>query len=421
MTSPTSASRLPSRSAGDVPGVPASPSALAARGSLLVLGVIVVLVSLNLRPLFSSLSVLLPEVVAARGLSPMMASLLTTVPVLCMGVFAFVAPALAQRLGSERTLLMALLLITVGTAMRSAAPVPVLFVGVALAGAGIAQCNVLLPALIKRDFGRHAAMMLGFFTMAVACGAAVAAAITVPLAHALAGSWAMALGAWALLGVAAVMAWAWRIRGVPRPEKRQAVRVQGLWRDALAWQVTAFMGLQSAFAYIVLGYLAPILRDRGLDGIVAGYVTSVSVIAQVLACLVTPALAVRCRHQRGLAVGVAVVITGALAACLYAPLSGAWVWAAVLGLAQGAGLALALTLIVLRSPDARVAASLSAMAQGVGYTVATVGPLSMGLLRGTEGQDASVLGLLLVLGTALAWSGWGAGRALYVRKGLGAI
>jgi MFS family permease len=171
--------------------------------------------------------------------------------------------------------------------------------------------------------------------------------------------------------------------------------VRGLWRDPLAWQVTLFMGLQSALAYSVMGWLAPILRERGLSGETAGYVVSLSVIVQVVTCLGVPALAVRARNQRGLAVGVAVLIVAAMLGCQFAPIDQIWGWAVLLGIAQGGAFALALTLIVLRSRDSHVAAQLSGMAQGVGYLVAAFGPLLVGLLRGWTGNfDAAVEGRL---------------------------
>ncbi|MFS2053837.1 MFS transporter, partial [Variovorax sp. CT11-76] len=190
--------------------------------------------------------------------------------------------------------------------------------------------------------------------------------------------------------------------------------VRGLWRDRLAWQVTCFMGLQSALAYIVMGWLAPILRERGLASDVAGYVVSVSVITQVVTCLVVPALAVRLRNQIGLAVALALLTVAAMLAQLFAPLGGVWVWAVLLGIAQGGTFALALTMIVLRSPDSHVAAHLSGMAQGVGYVIAAFGPLLAGLLHGWTGSFGAASWLFVAVGVALVIAGIGAGRTLHV-------
>ncbi|RYF30331.1 MAG: MFS transporter, partial [Comamonadaceae bacterium] len=383
-------------------------------GRRLLLAVSVVLIAFNLRPVFSSLSVVLPEIMASTGLSPGAASLLTTLPIVCLGLFAMVAPRLGRRFGTERTLLGCMVFILVGTLLRGTGSVPLLFVASAIAGTGIAVANVLLSGLVKRDFSKQAAWMMGLYTMAVCAGAASGAGLTVPLEHALGGGWTMALAFWALPAAVVTLLWApqaWRVAPIA---SESAFAVRGLWRDPLAWQVTLYMGLQSALAYSVMGWLAPILRERGLPGETAGFVVSLSIIVQVVTCLAAPVLAVRARNQRGFAAGVAVLIVVAMLGCQFAPIGQIWWWTVLLGIAQGASFALALTLIVLRSRDAHVAAQLSGMAQGVGYLVAAFGPLLVGLLRGWTGSfDAAAL-LYLVLGVALVGAGLGAGRSEYV-------
>ncbi|MBS0429325.1 MAG: MFS transporter [Proteobacteria bacterium] len=384
------------------------------RQRLLMLGVSIVLIAFNLRPVFSSLSVVLPDIVAGTGMSAAAASALTTLPVVCLGAFAMVAPWLGRQVGIERTLLACMVLITVGTALRGTAQVPVLFLASALAGVGIAVANVLLSALVKRDFERRSALMMGLYTMAVCGGAASGAGVTVPLQHALGTDWAGALAMWAVPAAVALLLWT--PRALPAgPEPGGATyRVRGLWNDRLAWQVTFFMGLQSALAYSVMGWLAPILRERGLAAATAGFVVSLSVLVQVPTCLVTPALAQRQQNQVALAVGLAALTVAALLGAMFAPLPTVWLWAVLLGVAQGGTFALALTLIVMRSPDARVAAQLSGMAQGVGYLVAACGPMLVGLMRAWTGSFRASALLFGAIGVVLALAGAGAGRARVV-------
>src|SRR5690606_17678319 len=142
-----------------------------------------------------------------------------------------------------------------------------------------------------------------------------------------------------------------------------------------------FMGFQSALAFCVIGWLAPILRARGLDAETAGLVLSVLILVQLATSLTIPAAAARRPDQRVLALVLSLTATGALLGLLLAPLSGVWVWAVVQGLAQGGLFSLALTLVLLRSADSDVASQLSGMAQGVGYVPAALSPLGVGLLR----------------------------------------
>ena len=380
----------------------------------ILLGASLVLIAFNLRPIFSSASALLPEIRDVLGLSPTGASLLTTLPVVCLGLFSPLAPRLAQRIGTERTLLAVLFLLALGTALRGLSSIPLLFLGTALAGAAIAVGNVLLPGLVKRDFPDKAALMTGWYTMALCAGAAGAAGLTLPLEHALGGSLNGALAAWALPALIVGLLWLPQVLATRRTAKRAGFRVEGLLRDRLAWHVTFFMGLQSALAYCVFGWLVPILRERGLDGVTAGAIVSVSVMVQAGACLVAPHLAVRGRDQRLINVTLCAFAVVALLGLLFAPLSTVWLWAVLQGIGQGGLIAVALTVIVLRTRDPHVAAHLSGMAQCVGYLLAAIGPLVVGLIRGWTGSFAWSAALFVALGLAAAVNGWFAGRALYV-------
>lgn len=207
---------------------------------LLLLGL--VLVALNLRPALSSMAPLLGEVSDQLGLSAAQAGLLTTLPVLCLGIFAPLAPILARRFGTERVVLGILLTLGGGIVLRSCLGEVGLFAGSILAGASIGVIGVLLPGIIKRDFAGHAGTMTGVYTMALCLGAALAAGATVPLSHYFGNSWALGLGFWALPAVLAAVFW------LPQVGKRQgahnvAYRVRGLLRDAAGVAGHALYGL----------------------------------------------------------------------------------------------------------------------------------------------------------------------------------
>ena len=390
-------------------------SVFSSRAAAVFTGLSLVLIAFNLRPVFSSASALLPEIIEQTGLSSFGAGVLTTLPVLCLGIFAPLAPRLARRIGAERTLLGVLLLLALGTALRGLHSVPLLFVGTAIAGACIAIGNVLLPGLVKRDFAGRIGMMTGLYTMALCAGAATAAGFTLPLERSLDGSWSLALGAWAIPALLVALIWLPHALFRKVRTKHAGFTVEGLWRDRLAWEVTLFMGLQSALAYCVFGWLSPILRERGIDGITAGFVVSVSVMVQVFACLFVPSIAVRCRDQRWVNLTLIVLAVTGLLGFLFAPLSTVWLWAVVQGVGQGGLIAVAMTIIVLRSGDAHIASHLSGMVQCIGYMLAAIGPLLVGLIHSVTGGYAATAILFVLLGLGVAFFGWGAGRAAHVK------
>lgn len=267
---PSSGAALPVTEAPNTPltapaavVAPTAPARTETHPVLLALSLL--LIAFNLRPVFGSLSVVLPDIMRDTGLGATGASLLTTLPIVCLGLFSAPAPALARRFGAERTLL------------RARVSLPLLFASSVLAGAGIAIGNVLLLGLIKRDFPLRAAMMTGLYTLAICFGASIATAFTVPLEQRLFdGAWAPALAFWALPAGVVTLLWA------PLALSSRHTRVQ-----------TSSTGQASA----------------------------------------------------GTAIG-----------------------------SLGRGLALALSLIVMRSANAHVTAQLSAMAQGWGYALAAFAP-----------------------------------------------
>jgi CP family cyanate transporter-like MFS transporter len=399
---------------------PAAPHGVQSSASRLLLGVSLVLIAFNLRPLFSSASSLLPEIRTEFALGSIGTSVLTTLPVFCMGAFSPLAPKLAQKIGAERTLLGMLFLLTLGIALRGIASVPMLFLGTALAGACIAIGNVLLPGLVKRDFPDRAALMTGLYTMALCAGAAGAAGLTLPAERAFGGSLQAALAVWALPALIVTLIWLPQVLVLAggSAASRPHVRVAGLWRDRLAWNVTLFMGLQSALAYCVFGWLVPILRERGLDGVAAGGIVSLSVMVQAASCLLLPHLAVRGKDQKLVNVALLFISVVALLGFLFAPLSTVWIWAVLSGIGQGGLIAVALMVIVLRSPDSHVAAHLSGMAQCVGYLLAALGPMIVGLIRGWTGSFGWSAVLFVLLGLGAGINGWlaGSNRLVGVRS-----
>ena len=381
------------------------------------IGVAIVLIAANLRPAVVGVAPLLAEIQASERLSATAAGFLSALPVLCFGLLAPVAPPLARRLGIERALLAALVLLTIGFLVRSSGPLVALFAGTALVGSAIAIGNVLLPSLIKRDFAHRTGMMTGLYTMAIAGGGAMAAGVTVPVAHAAGLGWHAALAEWALFAVVALLFWLPHVRRAGRPARVRAARVGGLWRDPVAWQVTIYMGLQSLGYFAITAWLPALLVDRGYDPVVAGWLLSLSTVAGIAGATIAPVLATRGRRQRGLAVGITAVAAVGLLGVL-APVGVEPVALILLGAAQSAALGLALTLVAVRAPDAPHAAQLSGMAQSVGYVVAAAGPFAVGALRDATGGWTvpllSLVALLAVQGTA----GVLAGRDRLVRRHL---
>jgi CP family cyanate transporter-like MFS transporter len=379
-----------------------------------LLALSVVLVAVNLRPAVAGVGPVLPELRAGLPLSGAGAAVLTTLPVLCFGLLATVAPRLARRFGIEPVLVGVMAALAVGAFVRVLDGPALLFAGTVVAGGSIAIGNVLLPPLIKRDFPDRSGLMMGVYTMAVSGAAAVAAGLAVPLADATDFGWRGALGAWAVPAAVAALAWLPRMRGHTRPPATPRSG-RSLLRDPLAWQITVFFGLQSLSFYAILAWLPSMYRDFGATPAVAGFLLSVSGLVQIPVSLVLPTLANRAAHQIGYAALGTASIGAGLAGVLLAPMAAPYLWVGLIGAGQGACFALGLNLFVLRTQRIADTARVSAMAQSIGYTLCAVGPLLVGLLHDATGSWTVPLVLLLALLVPQLGCGALAGRARTIR------
>lgn len=405
--------------AGTVQGTPESrrtAEPLTSRGRM-YLAVCIVLIGLNLRTLFSSFSAILPEITEATGMPAGLVTALTTLPVLLLGLIAPAAPPLARRFGTERIILAAMVLLAGGLAVRGTGTLGAMTAGTLACGAAIGIVNVLLPGLVKRDFQTRVGLMSGLYTGAICAAAALGAGLTHPVLEA-GGSWQDALLFWALPAAAVVLIFAPLALGRrPVPDALPEGQTASVWRSPVAWQVTAFMVLQAMMSFSVFAWMAPILRERGIDGGTAGYIVAGSIVLQVLGSFLAPPLAARLGNQSRLNAVTALVTGTGFALTIFGPVSGIWLWAALLGVGQGSLTALALTMIVLRTRSAGTAARLSGMMQCVGYGVGSSGTLLVGALHSSTGSFTAAGILFLGIGAAAAVFGFRAGRGVYVERG----
>jgi CP family cyanate transporter-like MFS transporter len=376
-------------------------------GILLAAGV--TLAAANLRPAVTSLASVLGDVRAGLGVSAGWTSLLTAVPVLCFGAAAFAAPWVGRRLGLKRAVGTALLVLTLGLLLRVVDGPFVVLGGTFIACAGIAVCNVLIPVVVKDSFPTRIGVITGVYTAAMAAGAGVGAALTPPL-EAWIGSWRLAVGAWALLSLAALLLWlAASRRGV-------AGRVTGpppgrsLMRSPLAWIMTGFFGTQALLAYTVMGWLPAILGDAGVDRTTAGFLLAITVVLGVPVSFVVPPLAARWPSQTGMVIVLGALSLAGVLGLVFAPGALPALWVLLLGLGMGGMFPLAIVMVSLRSSTTADTARLSAMTQSIGYLIAATGPFAFGLLRDATGAWTASMGVLAGLVVLLTVLGSIAGR-----------
>ena len=370
-----------------------------------------VLAAINLRPAITSLGPVLEEVRASLGMSAAVAGLLTSVPAVCFALVGFTAPRLARRWGTGGVIAFGVGALTLGLAVRPfAGGTPAFIALTALALAGIALANVLLPVVVKQRFPDRVGAMTGLYSVALNLGASTAAAVTVPLTSAFGGDWRLGLGVWAVVAACALPSWVLlardRIKPAPGPVAGAALRLR---RNPIAWALAVFFGLQSTAAYVIMGWLPQVFRDAGLPAETAGLLFAVTALLGVPLSFALSALAGRLPSQSWLAVGVGLFGLAGYAGLWADPAAAPWLWAVLLGVAN-CSFPLALTMIAMRGRDAATVVRLSAFAQSTGYLLSIPGPIVVGALYEHNGNWQIPLALMAVLMVPQMAAGFIAGR-----------
>ncbi len=401
-----------------------------------VLTVAIVLIALNLRGPIVALAPVISTITSDLGLAAVVAGLLTSIPVLCFAVASPLASAVIGRLGAERAVTISLLGIVAGTLVRSAGTEAELLGGTILIGVSITVGNVVVPVVIRRDFSpERAGIITGVYTSALNVGSMITSLGTAPIAQAT--GWPLALVVWGAFAVIAGLVWCSAVGfrsavlGVSTPGEGSADLVTGpveiitasipvassrrdavahppdtrpLFRRASTWGLTlAFAG--QAFGYYGLTAWIPTLlhEEVGLTAAGAGASSSVFQIMAVVGALGVPFLALRFRP---------VFIVGLVGLLwLVMPLGllfdpRLWfVWSLFGGAAQGGGITIVFIIIVRMVTSDLEARRLSALVQGGGYALASLGPLVVGAVHVATGAWSAPMVVVLVSVLTLGISG----------------
>lgn len=357
-----------------------------------------ILVSLNMRLIFTTVGPLLAEF----HLSFSSTLMVTTLPLVLLSVFSITGVKLRQRFGEERALFLALALLCLGCAVRGMGEM-MLLVGTAIGSIGIAIMNVIMPALARKRFQpRQMGSVMGIYALMLGVGAVIGASGAFPLYLALGANEPAAyqsLALWALPALLAMLIWLPQLRYAAAaglaPGVQAGERVN-LYRQPVAWSVTLFFGLQVLNLYVFLAWMPTIFISRGSTPEAAALLFSASQFSLMIGGFLVPFFAARAADQRGFMVLTILLCLFGTLGILYAPANTALVWVLLLGFGQGAGPGLGTYLFVVRSASGESAARLSAMAQSAGYLIAGLGPLLVGYLWTFSGSWD--LPLLLVAG-----------------------
>ncbi|UZX05138.1 MFS transporter [Arthrobacter sp. CDRTa11] len=404
----------------------------------LLLFAAVLLTAANLRSTITGVGPLLAQISADLGTTEAALGLLAAIPLIAFALVSPLAHALGMRFGISAVVFCSLIALGAGTVWRSLPGTSLnLWAGTVLTGASLAVANVLLPAVIKREFSDRLAVVTALFTAFLSGTGALASGIVVPVSQIPAGDgvvgWSGALlfsGSLIPLATVVWLAVLMRRRGgeplptlgpgtggphavasTAKPEPAPGGR-WGVWGDPVAWQVLSYMGFQAMTFYMMVTWLAPLAHSIGRSEVVAGIDVMVLQVSSLAGSLAVP-LMLRGRLARWTPAVIPVLGLVAITGLIIAPVLFAG-WVILYGLSSGASLAMSFSLFGLRARTSGAAGRLSGMAQSGGYAIAAVGPVAFGsLLSLTGGWLVPLLLVELALAAQLA-VGFFVGRERHV-------
>ncbi|CAM3956048.1 MFS transporter [Cohnella lubricantis] len=353
-------------------------------------GLALFLASLNLRPAINAVSPILQTIRYDLGMNAFVASLLTSIPVLCMGLFSPIAVQFGRRYGIERMIGISLAIIGAGNALRLIAHSTFLLLVTAfVAGVGIAMIGPLLSGFIKHRFPSHVPTMISLYTIALALGATAASGSAIPLQSRL-HSWQGSLSLWATLSFFALLTWRIAVlRGAPRSNVSVVSNAKLPWGNAKAWMLTLSFGMLAMLFFSLTAWLPPVIHGMGYSTPYAANLLTLFSLIQIPVSLVLPKLLKRIPSR------VLWLLTGSSFFLAGFVLLGTgrlpWFAVILLGIAPGILFPLNLMLPIDEAEGAPEAAAWSAMTQSIGYTTGALGPILLGWLYDATGGSYPML------------------------------
>ncbi|GAA5143566.1 MFS transporter [Nocardioides marinquilinus] len=384
-------------------------------------GLAIALTAVNLRTAVTGLSPLLETIGDDLGFGTALAGLLGTVPAISFAVFGFGAPFVTRRFGLERTATAALALTAVSLLLRAVSPSPAALVAATvLALAGIGAANVVVVPLVKAWFADRIALWTSLYLLLLQTGQFVAPLLAVPVADA--ASWRLSVGVWAV--PAALAAAVWLVLALKLPPHRAPASTSALEaapRIARSSTVWGLVGLFAAVAlanYGIITWVPAVLTDAGGSEAFGGTMVALYSAWGVLAALAVPQLATRLANPFGVVLVCTALLLAGYVGLIVAPLGATALWMCLLGVGVST-FPLSLTLINRRTRTPQTASAVSGFAQGIGYGLACLGPVGMGLVREATGSWTTPIVLLAVTAVPGVVAGWFACRPRYVEDATG--
>ena len=376
------------------------------KGILIILGVI--FLSLILRTPITSVGAILGPLKSILDINNTVAGFITTIPLIAFAIFSPMVAKLSNKAGLEKTLLLAVVTISIGLALRFYINTYVFFLTTFIIGVGITVGNVLLPGLVKKYYPEKLGLMTGFYAVVMNVGAAVAAGISYPILSTNIGgekfSTGLAVNIWLIIAVINIIIYAAMSKNNNASEvKDEHEKVHGYFKYSKMWTIMLSMGLQSALFYCSVSWFAEIMISKDFSPETAGLLLSISQFAQFPSTFIVPILADKLHNKLIIPVVITIGYLISLVGMLYT--SGNFVlmltFIIIFALAGGGSFSYVMYLFSVKSRNESEAADISGLAQSGGYLLAAIFPPLLGYIRDISDWNKALYVLILTAAVLL--------------------
>ncbi|WP_194758218.1 MFS transporter [Priestia megaterium] len=367
-----------------------------------------ILAAFNLRPGLTSVSPVLHGITKDLGMSSTLASLLTSIPLLCFGFCSLFAGRLANRYQPEKIITFAITCIGIATFLRAFTNSSTyLLITALLIGAGIGVVSPLLSGFIKSHFPDKAASMISIYSTSMVVGASISIGLTTPLQHWFNHSWKNGLAFWSILALLAVPLWLMVMKQsrIPVSNFSQKTKASLPLKNKKAWLLTSFVGIVTLLFYCFAAWLPAIVEEKGWTPAFGGLVGTIAMIAQLPATLLLPSLLKVLPSRRFWITTFTLSIIISLSLLCFTNVTPI-VSSICLGVGAGGLVSLSLLLPLDMASSPLEASTWSAMTQAIGYMIGAVGPFIIGFLHDYLGSFVPTLYLLIIIGFIAILLGW---------------
>ena len=356
-------------------------------------------VSLNLRPSVTSVGPLLNTITEELNISSTQVSLLTSIPVFCMGLFAPLAVPFQKKLGYKWSINVLLAAIGLATVARIWFDSYIALILTSfVAGVAIAVISPMINAFIKARFPHRLAPVIGLYSLATGAGATISAGFTGVFFEKF-NSWQIALGLWGLLTIIAIVLWTFAAGSKEEAEENveEDGQVRNPWKNKTAWFILLFFGFQTSLFFSLTTWLPSIAQEQGFPLVTASAVLTTMSLVQIIGNLFIPMLISKF-PSRVMWLYILLSIGSVGAGILFIDANWAmWVGAVILGISLAGLFPIGLMLPLDEAKNNGEASSWSSMVLAGGFMMSAIVPLLIGVVYDNVGTHLVSKWIFIIL------------------------